>query len=330
VFNVYDWTYEGNYGRREPIPDNQHRIELVNDNQAAKYAVVKAGKGDCSIILINNCLIIYDFGGVDSFPNIHACLENILEGTQIAMVFLILSHDDEDHIYYLREVIDYLRHRELPPEIFMISPLIRAQLQGLYDLNNIKIIGDATNFNTAPLTILFDDNRTKVTVVYPTERQQNRRNNNKNSLVVVVFVNDQTICLTGDQNFAQIHRALHQVGLTETTVFQIPHHGSRTNDWRIGPPHSKYYIISGTPGMDRQGVGYTGNHLRNMECQAFVAERLLTMPSNRRRFIIITQERIHPDAVQQLEDGNIGVILLIDDPYYIITLPTPPANQTAQ
>ena len=146
-------TYErGDYSDEEEVPDNLHAFKREDTSEHNSYNIVNERKGDCCIVVIGRCIIIYDFGFDKYFERLKMCLDEICTKVDIEIAFLVVSHDDSDHIGGLNSLIQYLRSLDPLPEIFMISPLEKRTFHAHVD---IKVIGDETDFNGTPLTIKF-------------------------------------------------------------------------------------------------------------------------------------------------------------------------------
>lgn len=214
--------YTGDHAQeKEETLDHHYCIEFGNENKDTEYPIIQQGKGDCSVININDCLIIYDFDHTRYSSYIKQYFDQIEKKTNIKMVFLILSHDNQDHNDGLLNLINYLLNVTSRPEIFFISPLSRTELVQRGIPNHIKVIGDDTYFNTAPLTISFNDETTRLQVVYPKYNSKNvqGRNTNLNSLAVTVYINDQIILLTGNQSTVGVDSVVKRLSITKLTIF---------------------------------------------------------------------------------------------------------------
>jgi hypothetical protein len=324
IDNISDYYYSkdchtvcyerGVYSDEEKVPDNMHDFESIAGYNCASCNIINEHKGDCLIVVVGTCVIIYDFGYKKYFSNVCICLQEAYESSGIHIVFLILSHNDQDHREGLPLVISYLKGLNPSPQIFAISPCSKSFFS-FYA--GVIVIADKTKFGTIPLKINFDG-QMMLQVVYP--KHKDDQDNNRNSLVAAVFVNKKIILLTGDQHFDGIDFAMEALNITKSTVFQIPHHGSSGNfNGYTELVPSRWYIVSGTPMKDSEGV-VAKNYEINKKCQENIANKLLGRNLKKPIYLILTQPRISPKLEKQLQENKINIIKVNHTSHFSIKL----------
>ncbi|CAF1142300.1 unnamed protein product [Didymodactylos carnosus] len=170
----------------------------------------------------------------------------------------------------------------------------------------IRIIGDFENFKEGDnvITCLLNS-ECKLQVHYPPF--YNNRDNNRNSLIAIIYFgkNKEKIVLTGDQSFDQINGILEEKKITETSIFQIPHHGSQKtyNDYDYKLIPSRVYIISGKPENDENT--FTDNRLHNITCQYKTVQHIIetTKTQTKRIYVCFTQLRLDENSVKILNEN---------------------------
>ena len=240
-----------------------------------EYEEKEKNYGDCIIIHHNANVIVYDCGSEE-----HAIrVKDFLKGKNINNVYVILSHNDEDHfkgIQWLRENVEIkgiytillLKYvDEIYEEINdkrRTREALREQILKLYDNvaklsgENLKDIYEET-INIDGVDIVGPNKDYMITAV--AHQLDGRESNqidsetifNAISVQVKMNINGKTVLLTGDASYPSIEDKIDKYDSV-----QLPHHGKKKQAEEIfdklSEKNSKItYIVSDNTGNSNGG-----------------------------------------------------------------------------
>ena len=240
-----------------------------------EYEEKEKNYGDCIIIHHNANVIVYDCGSEE-----HAIrVKDFLKGKNINNVYVILSHNDEDHfkgIQWLRENVEIkgiytillLKYvDEIYEEINdkrRTREALREQILKLYDNvaklsgENLKDIYEET-INIDGVDIVGPNKDYMITAV--AHQLDGRESNqidsdtifNAISVQVKLNINGKTVLLTGDASYPSIEDKIDKYDSV-----QLPHHGKKKQAEEIfdklSEKNSKItYIVSDNTGNSNGG-----------------------------------------------------------------------------
>ncbi|KAF2070248.1 hypothetical protein CYY_008431 [Polysphondylium violaceum] len=268
--------------------ENTHDFSSdTEDVENASFSSVNQGKGDCSILVVGQCLIIYDFGFKKEWPTLEKILQTLIPHIpQPHFAILILSHNDKDHKGNLENTIEFLNDQQF--KVYLIARENENHMQVTNILstdNDILSIHLSKNFY--------------IKVHCP----PNNGNENKKSLVAVIGNKDKIVVLTGDQYQDIIKKVLYMYKKKSIDLYQFPHHASlkQINDDSFST--SKYYLVSGTPLYDQNS---NNNRGRNASCQIFCLKTIVKKKIQ--CTLILTQPRLSPEMTNYAAQNNIKIL----------------------
>ncbi|MDO8620886.1 MAG: MBL fold metallo-hydrolase [Candidatus Levybacteria bacterium] len=186
------------------------------------------GQGDAIFIRTPNGLdILVDGGPNDS---VLSCLSNHMPVWDRTIELVILTHPHTDHFFGLHNVLKRYNVLSFDSEKLDNKALGFAEL-----INEVKQ-------NKIPLHYLFSGDSFKtngginIKILAPTkeflaETSPNGmigENNEFASLISLVSYGSFKLLLTGDTQADELSQAISQYSLTNLSVLQVPHHGSKT------------------------------------------------------------------------------------------------------
>lgn len=291
-----------------PVEDDLYDYTNVNpSNDSGSFTSVNQGKGDCSIVVIGKCVIIYDFGLKNQWPNLQATLYNLkIPKNELLTFFLVISHDDLDHTGNLQNVVSFL-NREYISKVIIISGL--SEDDPLFDFE--EYVESFISLDSQKILKFKLTSSILLEVHFP---QEHFKDNNRNSLVALIGKNEEIVMLTGDQHQSEIDIVRRTRNINQTSIQLVPHHGSIHNfDGVLPLLPSKYYIVSGTPLYDKNGGQ---NFFYNQRCQTDLITNLIKQ--NISTTLILTKDRLTARISEMVILYNIQIIIV--DTFFTIPL----------
>lgn len=197
------------------------------------------GQGDCSVIRTGKDCYVLD-GGSSSKQNVgqNIILPYLKHEAIKEVDAVILSHDDEDHVSGIRELLDETEKGGLICRQ-LILPDIVAENKGEAYLE----LENRARMLQIPVTYLqagqcWQSGQTKFTCLSP-NNEKNTADSNENSLVLLATYNNMQVLFTGDTEgtglesvkiyLGDIRTQIEAAEIQEVRILKVAHHGSRNN-----------------------------------------------------------------------------------------------------
>lgn len=198
---------------------------MVICNKDLRYTFFDVGQGDCTLIQtpFKRSTILIDGGVKDSDWLLKLMLRNRIQKIDLVM----LSHNHEDHVNGLIEVVRHIRTKGLMVGTLKYNTPVQSRLVNICKAKNIPLIksskGDRYILN----------NEITMEILHPKkEITIDCDDANNNSIVAMISYGDIKSLHTGDIEGIAEHEIIDAGFGCKTDILKIPHHGSDTSSTR--------------------------------------------------------------------------------------------------
>ncbi|NOU49364.1 DNA internalization-related competence protein ComEC/Rec2 [Pseudoalteromonas sp. JBTF-M23] len=188
------------------IPILMGIINAISQPQAKwQIDVIDVGHGTAVMITVGKQALLYDLGAkyFDRFSIFERVVQPYLEANNLVLSQVILSHQDNDHIGGIDELLEYVGTK--PLDVFH-----SADVNSNCNITRTKFADTLTVESLWPIKTMSSDNN--------------------NSCVVKVSDGHYSLLLTGDIEHAAERLLVAQSGSAlSSDILLVPHHGSKTS-----------------------------------------------------------------------------------------------------